>query len=473
MSKFPEDIVYSDDVGDFTETIEFVVLSCGNIHGNNNKFYCLEIQKNKNGRYRLFCHRGRVGTSNVYTTRENLNGKPITSESEIKKEFDAIVKKKLKGKSKTTEKGDDYTEKYELVKVTSPSVGSKNIRNASSVKVKKDLKIKDKIVEKTNFHPSVKSLIIQFYDENIHNIQHTTTIQVNASGGLETALGPLTQDYIKEARVILQEIQKLKGTKKSLSIEFKNTAELNNRYLSMVPRDVGRKITEKHMILTDERLIEEFELLDQLDAAVQMNTVSVSSTDDMFDFGFEMMPSDKDITKQISKWFEDSRANNHGNLRNWKVVNCFDILVKSDRTRFETCTLKDDPITLWHGSKNCNILSILMNGLIIPKANAPHVTGRMFGDGVYAASNSTKALNYSVGYWSGTRNKNDNAFLFNVQFKMGNIYYPKRSMGTGTPPDGYHSTHATVKNTGLYNDEYIVYSLEQQTLTRLIELKEK
>jgi poly [ADP-ribose] polymerase len=365
MSKFPEIIVNDITTGDFNTTVEYTVLSCGNIQGNNNKFYCIEIQKNKNNKYRLFCHRGRVGTSNVYTVRDKINNVEITDEELIRSEYNAIIKKKLKGKSKKTGEGDDYTEKYELVKVISPTVGSSNIRNATTATVKSDVDIKNKI-ENTKFSKYIKKLIQQFYDENIHNITHSTSIQISSTGGLQTALGPLTPDYIEDAKAILTNILTYVNLNNPNSSELK---EYNNKYLSMVPRSIGRKITEKDMVLTTERVAEEFELLVEISAAVVINNTS-ANTDNVFDFGFQMVESsDKDKT-YVSEWFEKSRASNHSNLKKWKVVNVFDLIVNKDRDRYLASTIKTNPVELWHGSKNCNLLSILMNGLIIPKANA-------------------------------------------------------------------------------------------------------
>ena len=124
---------------------------------------------------------------------------------------------------------------------------------------------------------------------------------------------------------------------------------------------------------------------------------------------------------------------------------------------------------LFHGSQNCNILSILKNGLIVPSCNSSHVTGRMFGDGIYAAHNSTKALNYSIGFWSSSGgNKFNNAFLFLTKFAMGRKHIVYDSCYG--PPSGYDSIHAR-KGRGLWNDEYIVYKLFQSSLHYLCELE--
>lgn len=442
----------SNDVGEFTETVEFAVLSCGNIEKNNNKYYCLELQKSSSGQYRLFCTRGRIGSSTVYGVRG-----PIGDQFVAKKEFDKIVSSKLKGKS-----GGEVS-KYALVETLKPTIGSKNICNQTTTKVsipKPD--IKDKI--KSFFKDKEAKIVQQLYNENIHQIQMMTSISVT-SNGLETALGPVTPNHVTNAKQILE---KLKSLQESNCLIVSNTeaVDLNNQYLSMIPRKVEGKIKKEDMILTDRRLIEEFDLLDQLSSAIQINT---NTKDDARDFGFRLTKNDKSF-KEIQDWFEKTRASNHFNLKPWKVYSVYDIENEVDKNRFENCQIKGKIERLWHGSQNSNVLSILMNGLIIPGHNAPHVTGRMFGNGVYGASNSTKALNYSVGYWSGKSTDKNNTFLLEVQFKMGNVYYPTSSLYNG-PPKGYDSVHAIKSKCNLYNDEFIVYSLPQQRIVRLIELR--
>ena len=126
---------------------------------------------------------------------------------------------------------------------------------------------------------------------------------------------------------------------------------------------------------------------------------------------------------------------------------------------------------LFHGSTNYNLLSILLNGLIIPsQGSGITITGRMFGNGIYGASSSTKSLNYSMGSWTGKKNKHPNAFLLRVKFAMGKVY---ESTQSGSSPRGYDSVAAYAQKTGLQNDEFIVYGLDQCTITHLLELERR
>ena len=452
-----ENLVGSNAVGDFTETVEFAVLSCGNIQSNNNKYYCLELQKSPNtGQYRLFCTRGRIGSTAVYGVRG-----PVVDQSLAKSEFDKIVKSKTKGKS-----GGEVS-KYTLVETLKPSVGSPNICNQTSFNIKVSKPdLSNKI--RSFFSPEESRIIQQAYDENIHQIQATTTINVTTNG-LETALGPVTPEHVRSARSILDQ---LKGLQKQNRLMFGDpvAVNLNNQYISMIPRRVSARITENEMVLSDKKLLEEFDLLDQLESAVQINATP-DKNDKEFHFGFKMTKNPA-VLKEVSEWFERTRAHNHSMLSRWKVSNVFEVTNEIDSKRFSQSKVGGKTEVLWHGSRNCNVLSILMNALMVPRHNAPHVTGRMFGDGVYGASNSTKALNYSTGYWGGGTNKHPNSFLFVVNFRMGNVYYPTSSLYNG-PPKGYHSVHAKKDKASLLNDEYVVYSLDQQKIVRLVELNQR
>ena len=115
-----------------------------------------------------------------------------------------------------------------------------------------------------------------------------------------------------------------------------------------------------------------------------------------------------------------------------------------------------------------NLLSILKCGLVVPPANASHCTGRMWGNGVYAASSSTKALNYSTGFWGQSSTRR--TFMFALDVALGKPYTPRRGSSWGYKlPKGYHSTWAKARESGLRHDEFITPYTYQCNLTRLVE----
>ena len=449
--------VSSSDVGNYSETMLFKVLHCGNIEGNNNKFYCIEKQKNPNtNEFRVFTHYGRLGKTNTYEVRGPAD------EEAVDKEFNRLLKDKLRTR-KDSEKGHAY--QYQEVQTFSPTVGSVNIRSKTAA------------IASGTFSPDFgllkidsnsKRIVRQVYEENIHNITTKTDIRMTSSG-LETPLGPVTKTHIESARSILDGIRDNKGAKRKTS-KFK---DLNNTYFSKVPHPFGTKIPDDAWLDDDSKLLEEYDLLEQLEAAIKVSSSSKGEgKDKAFNLGFNIhhIDSAKELSA-FSKMVNENRATNHRNLSRWNVTNAFEINLPGVSNRFKAKGAKMSPVkTLFHGSRNCNVLSILMNGLIIPSVSAGHVTGRLFGNGVYAASSSTKALNYSIGYWSRTRNKHPNSFLFLVEFGMGKIYETK--VKANGPIRGYDSVWAKA-GTSLYNDEYIVYDLGQVNITHLLELEEK
>jgi poly [ADP-ribose] polymerase 2/3/4 len=453
--------LYSDDPGIYTETTEWKILCCGNIEVNSNKFYAIEIQRSPDGMYRVFTNYGRISGSNVYEERG-----PWPSEEAARDVYESILKQKQKGKT-------GGTSKYEIVETLSPTVGSTNIKGKSVTKLTVD-KAPEILIRKTasKYEPDVARLLQQFAQENIHKITSSTSLSFTSSG-LETALGPVTESHIARARDELTSLQGLlKNTGTGLDKANKEVKLLNNKYLSLIPHSFGRKIKEEDWIVDDSKLIEEFDLLDQLEAAVKLGLKSDGKEEEEFkglDTNMVVLP-DKAEHDTLIKAVESTRK--HSDLSHWKIKGIYSVKINKERQRFEE---KGKPMgnlmDFFHGTQNGNLLSILLNGLIIPPHNASYCTGRMFGNGIYGADSSTKSLNYSVGYWSGKRNKFDNVFLLRVKFAMGKIHEPATTVSR--VPTGYHSVAAYAHKTRLMNNEFIVYSLPQCTITHLIELAQR
>lgn len=456
----------------FTETKKYKVLHCSNLSGNNNKFYCLELQYNPStGHYRLFSHYGRLVLSEVFGVRDFdfVSNSKITDPSYLEQEMDSIVKSKLRGKTVKDEKtGQSWRENYEEVETFAPTVGSSNIRGKSNTVVVKSTKASVDVSNITN--PKLIKIINQIVDENIHSITNATSLTLT-SNGFETPLGPVTKEHVQKARTTLDDLKSIMRNDKLDKSE--SVKKSNNLYFSLIPHDFGRKIQESDWILDASKLIQEYDLLEQLESAVTMGSslnATASQKLNALGIDFEELEDPRECHR-LSDYVHNSKASNHRGSDVWqyRVNNIFKIRLPNERLRFETQGLKLSNIKeLFHGSKNCNILSILMNGLIIPPVNASNVTGRMLGDGLYFAHNSSKSLNYSTNFWnSNNRNKSQNVFLFIAKVAMGREYET-----TGTLhnlPHGYDSVHAKAGG-ALYNDEYVVYKLPQATLCYLVEM---
>ena len=196
-------------VDGFTTTDKHVILMCGNVDGNANKFYVLELQTN-GSEFRLFSEYGRIGVPNpARDLRENLD----QADADI--EFERIKKSKLKKKTKTRKlvDGDDkHAEQYREVDIAAPTIGSPNIRVAGSADGSTTTTTTKKsgnsavgaIFGQMGYQPAVQTLLSQLLAENIHSIEASSSIKVTHNG-LETPLGPITHSHIEIGRASCRE----------------------------------------------------------------------------------------------------------------------------------------------------------------------------------------------------------------------------------------------------------------------------
>ena len=174
------------------------------------------------------------------------------------------------------------------------------------------------------------------------------------------------------------------------------------------------------------------------------------------------------FAKPRTIFFDESKNGSHVSSH-LKLKNVFELTNNDMNARFEAVAKKiGNTKMFWHGTRAFNVLSILKNGLIIPKnGGSYHITGRMFGDGLYFSDQSTKSLNYSYGYWDGGA-KDSNCFMFVADVAMGKEYIPS-GPGNNFPKPGYDSVFAKAHKSGVMNNEMIVYDINQANLRYLCE----
>jgi len=459
--------IHSNQSDNFSKTIEFAVLHCANVTGNNNKFYCIEIQEDPStNNFRLFSHYGRLGTSNVYEIRQEDKNGDVLSEERCKKEFDKLIKKKERGKNVDRD-GVKIRETYQRVDVVSPSVGSVNICNSSDVVVSNNAPM----INTTNYDSESGRLIRTMVSENIHNITSNTTMKFTAQG-FETPLGPVTEPHLDKAVAALDAIRTELNGHKTLDFKDSFVKDVNSEYFSLIPRHMSHTISKSDLILTPDDLDAEYDLLDNLRTAVQVGlTADNDDADNVLIDMARLSTGESDYSRLVDK-FENTKHRSHSAIQGYHVKNIFTLDIPSVTKRYTPVAEKLGNIQeLFHGTKTANMLSISLNGLIIPHTGAAHVTGRMFGNGVYGASCSTKALNYAVGYWGGRRNNHDTAYMLIVNFAMGREHVATSHLYSGAP-NGYDSVWAK-SGSALLNDEFIVYNLNQVTITHILELENK
>jgi poly [ADP-ribose] polymerase len=118
------------------------------------------------------------------------------------------------------------------------------------------------------------------------------------------------------------------------------------------------------------------------------------------------------------------------------------------------------------------MLSILGKGLLLPKLSPGQKVGAMFGDGLYFANQSSKSLNYCDGmlWTSDGSGKPETIYMFLASVALGNYFTPEGPVSTN-PPEGYHSYWAKAGQSGVMNDEIIVFDASQIRLDYLLEIE--
>jgi poly [ADP-ribose] polymerase len=375
---------------------------------------------------------------------------------------------KMRSKTNPNNKSDkQYTE----VKVADgvSSVSSSTVAS-SALKdiIKKDIVIKD---------PIVKDLFDFLRKENVHDIVQASggSISYDASSAtFKTPLGVIMPEQVSDARGVLDKIAPYVVDNKYSSVVF---GRLLEQYLRLVPHNVGRKrITPELIFPNAQSLQNENNLLDGL--TVSFDDIQAGATTDkkvkkvvqpkLFDVTLDVV-RDRKLVSRITKYFNDTKLNMHVTA-GYKVKKVYEIQIGTMHSAFKK---SGSPIgnimELWHGTKCSNLLSILKKGLIIPGSSSGHVTGRMFGNGVYFSDQSTKALNYATNFW-GSGGSTRRIFMFLADVAMGKSYTPS-GWSSNLPKAGYDSTFAKARKSGVSNNEMIVYNLYQTNLKYLIEFE--
>lgn len=300
-------------------------------------------------------------------------------------------------------------------------------------------------------------------DVNVHNIVDNTSIKYNINtGAFSTPLGIIGQSSIDRAR---EELDKISIFITSQNYNHPELITLVENYLMLVPTIVGRKLSVQSLYPNIDAIEKQKGILDSLEASLTNVTTIQSSepTARLFDFKlFESKDSSKN--KEITDLFNKTKQKRHTCYK-MQPTKFYEVELMSQRAKFSSYNTESNIMRLWHGSNVANILSILKNGLKIPRS---YTNGWNFGPGIYLSDQSTKALNYATGYWSGKTEKR--SFMFLADVAMGKIYEATSTFSQ--PPIGYDSSLCKPEKVKtLLNNEMIVYNADRVNLMYLVEFK--
>lgn len=436
--------------------LEFKTFVCVNFTNTNN---------NKGWQYTLYddgtalTEWGRVGT--------------IGEGNKHKMTTHAAALSKMRSKTNPNNKPDKlYTEVKVAEGVVSGSSSSTSVSSSNLKSIaKKQIIIKD---------PILANLVEFLVQVNVHNIVQASGGSISydtSSAQFKTPFGVIMPDQVADARDVLNDIADLVAVDDYTNRKFDG---LLNQYLRLIPHDVGmKKITPELIFPNQQSLQTENDLLDGLTASfndIQSGATTTKTakkkkddTPKLFDVTLDVV-REQAILNKIKKYFNDTKLNSHV-TSGYRVKKVYEVVIGSMNSAFQK---KGKPIgnvmELWHGTKCSNLLSILKIGLIIPPSSSSHVTGRMFGAGLYFSDQSTKALNYATNFW-GHGGHTNRIFMFLADVAMGKHFVPS-GWDSNLPRAGYNSTFAKAGKSGIRNNEMIVYKCSQANLKYLIEFEE-
>ena len=281
-----------------------------------------------------------------------------------------------------------------------------------------------------------------------------------------TPLGVVSIENIIEARDLLAKL----AIKIRNNVFDDSTDTILSRYLRLIPQNIGmKKFSSKSLLPDDNAIQKQNNLIDALESSYQTsvsapatNTINNTPQEQVFDLDFDVL-SDKSECNRLNEFFEKSKKAMHG-YDNIHIRNFYKVNIHSMTNAFEC---KSTPVKeVFHGTSQSNCLSILKSGLKISPPSTAAIAGKMMGNGIYGAINSTKSLGYTYGRW-GQGGVGESGRLFICDFAMVKIY---ESYTATDLPRGYDSVWAKAGHT-LRNDELVVYRNTQCKIKYLLECK--
>lgn len=403
---------------------------------NNNKFYEIKLEEDDS----VVCRYGRVGVTGL--TENKGFGEAI---------FDKIANAKKK-------KG------YKEVNILTTTLAVKASSNIVEI-AKRD-------IAKNN--PVLNNLIEKLAKINRHQLLGASGGNIDiVDGQVKTALGLVTIDAVNSAKNKLSELNTYVSSG-DLSRQYVTCLE---DYLTLIPQKIPSKKGWHNTFFTDFTNFQvQFSLLDQIENSIKNYQPPVETAQDiteqkLFGYSIELLEDNK-IFDDINKFYNSGISTKHV-TKNYKLKKVY-VLHNDDKKKiFDDIAKKLGNVKqLWHGSRACNILSIMKKGLIIPPADDKNYTiaGRMFGNNLYMSDQSTKSLNYSTPYWTGGSKELDEIFMFIMDAALGKQYIP--SGQCKSIPRGYDSIFAIGGRSGVINNEMMVPNVDQIWLKYLCEFSE-
>lgn len=323
-----------------------------------------------------------------------------------------------------------------------------------------------------------KKLYLDIPDKSINDVVNRLQrlARQTISANYNITSDKVTQAMVDKAQDILASLTNTQ------SIQSFNTLLLE--LFEVIPRKMHR--VSDYLANTNDEfsdiLQKEQDLLDVMKGQVYQHTVTHTTESQVEDapkvtileaMGLEFEPVDDSDIAKIKQCLgkESGKFYCAWKVKNYATQQAFDSYLEDNN--YPKTKL------LWHGSRNENWWSIVNSGLVLRPTNAV-ITGKMFGYGIYFATNARKSIGYtslSGSYWAKGSSKSAFIGLYEVTYgRPYNVYsfdskyhrldYSKLQELC----KGANCLHAHAGKM-LRNDEIIVYLQQQTTIKYLVEIR--
>jgi len=463
---------------EYDDSVYSCTLNQTDIKTNKNKFYIMQIIHEHN-KYIVYIRYGRIGENGRIDYKEYTD--VVSATNFFAKQFRSKTGNSWSDRDNFVKKDGKYF-MAEIESVDEPENLSEN--SDSDDEDELDPRVEDfiKLISNTNY---MKNTLVQ--------------LEIDTK---KMPLGKISQTQIDRAYEILNTINQNLGNHNHSKL-----VKLSSEFYTLVPYACGRNIPP---VIDSPELVGKFvNLLNELSQVVAGNKTIVKLKKNLGtivklyqELHTEIVSLEKTdpMYKILSAYLKNSKAPTHH--FNFDIMNIFEINRESERETYDKYTTKKkigNKTLLFHGTRVCNIISVLKNGLVVDPSKLGinvSITGKMFGLGLYYANSCSKSIQYCA------YDLSDNiACLFVAEVALGNMLEKKKadpSLTAANLPKQYQSTRgigissfeeydelddgvripkgklkSIPANAGsvLLYDEFIVYHEEQINLRYIIQLK--
>ena len=488
-----------------------------------NKFWKGWVEDCGNGTANFQCRWGSTGTAG--SDKGSVLGTSLSAAS------DQLRKKVKEKEAKGYTRLDTRSDQEEMVKAAAKGV---NIAALPPVTVKA-------VAAPSTVHPEVGRLLGVIYNETAKVVRAGLSAQAGATA--DNPIGNLSDRQLDLGGAILDEIgEELQRTfgpesptnrTKTLGLASdgvprKEIIELTNRFMSNVPREIGREMRGRDNL--HRLVLSSYERLDAQRTFLQLLRDAHIAKDIFQAAGAQTTAGGKEHVwyaglnstvehcepnstdfKRVSDIFNTAQSKNNANW--WRggrptvrVARVFKFTRNGTSARFDNYAAKVihkpgavGKIMAWHGTRTENLLGIGKSGLLMPE-NLPRgitISGKAFGKGIYHAPawNATghtmvgrhkvdgyngafKSLNYTSarGAAYGAGNTSPSAFMFLQEVALGladvrttacwDIPRPAQ-----WPTNDFIFACGSANQGGFVHDELVTFDQDAQVFRYLVEIE--